>query len=313
MSAPIPLIARGALAAALEPLTRDFAGEKAAGDDAPPVHPAEMLGMLLDMGACMDLNSRLVDLEKDNKTRGVRTRAARCEAPASSQQLPQQIAQELVEEIPKLREELKVQLDTLESTLERFLGQLSRRTSPLSDASELFEILSQNGVPATRRTAKVRAAARSASSAYHAALTGATERSRSAFVGVRRDLRARLAALGEAATQIERLDALLTWGTHQQRNELFERLSAPMDEHFRAGLAAALEVLPESASAEDLQPWFEAQGWVESHRLRCEALVRGVFLHERRAIVGVAEAAVEAAIRDITTPSESGHEELSNA
>jgi len=313
MSAPIALSAKGALAAALEPLTRNRAAEGAESGEASSVHPAQMLGMLLDMGACMDLDSRLVALEQDTQTRGRRSQAVRSEAPAFSQEQSQERSEDLAGAVARLRQELKVQLDTLESTLERFLGQLSRRTGPMTDASELFDVLAQNGVPATRRAANMRAAARSAASAYHAALTGAAERSRSSFVSIRRDLRGSLGALGEAATQIERLDAILTWGTHQQRNELFERLGSPMDEHFRAGLAAALEALPESPGADDLHPWFGARGWVEQHRVRCEELVRSVFVHERRAIVGLAEAAIEAATRTRrTAPRESGHEELCN-
>jgi hypothetical protein len=301
-----PLTAKGALSCALHPLTVDRkSGADASGagkssprknDTAPDpeassVHPAQMLGMLLDMGACMDLDSRLAALGQGAEQRAPRSRAGQGNGRSASRAS----CEALAAEIAKLREDLIVQIDTLESTLDRFLGQLSRRTGPLTDAAELSDVLAQNGVPATRRPAAVRAAARSAASAYHAALTGAAERSRSAFVGLRRDLRGRLGALGDAATEIERLDALLTWGTHQQRNALFERVGAPMDAHFLDSLSAALEALPESPAAEDLQPWFEGRGWVERHRRQCEQLVRGIFHHERRAIVGLVEAAIEVA------------------
>jgi len=304
MSAPISPSARGAVTAALQPLTADRAGDGPPSPDASSVHPAQLLGMFLDMGACMDLDSRLAVLEQDGEVPGGRSRAQHKDDPAPSAES----CEALSGEIMKLREDLKVQLDTLESTLDRFLGQLSRRTGPMTNASELFDVLAQNGVPASRRPAALRAAARSASSAYHAALMGATERSRSAFVGVRRDLRGKLGALGDAATQIERLDALLTWGTHQQRNELFERLGAPMDAHFQEALAAATESLPESASVDDLQPWFEARGCIDRHRIQCEELVRSVFLHERRAIIGLVEATIEVASPPKAAPRESEDE-----
>lgn len=188
------------------------------------------------------------------------------------------------------------ELAHVQGRLDEAFGQAFRPRYRLPSARRAFELLDQAGALETRKGAPLKTGLRTLLAPFHEFLETHGKRARFALRALRAEIATPLAAMGGEAAALAGLEAALSVALHSRTEALVRRVHRAAEVALGEAMAAAVKALPRPASPDDLGPTFDpdagafAQAFAEARRLH-----RALFLHERRWLEGLVEAACAAA------------------
>lgn len=278
------------IADALGPIRRSRAGDRNPAAGTFRVDAVETLATLLDLTGSMAL---AVELESPSASGGAR---------------PSGLARSGTAE---LAEVIRLRFDQLGTAVERRLAELPTSRSAIWGAERMTAELKQRNLVGARRGRALATLAREASDSYVLAMRGLLDRIRGDLRGLRIEIGPRLARCGPRVARLEAFDTLVTRARSAATHRLIGRIPSALADDFAARLEAAVGLLdrglldrgllekgrPEKALPENEAPesaiaaWYARDGWVDRFQGDAARVIRGVFAHERTALVELVAAA----------------------
>jgi hypothetical protein len=193
-----------------------------------------------------------------------------------------------------LHHDVRTGLQAIEEFLARKLRNPSRGMPALPGAAETAETLVELDLPRADNP-QTRKRCWDALGQPHATLVGSTVHSlRMDMVGLREGLAPALRTRGDRAAAVEGLDGALRQVINSQTDARYELLDLHLRRCFIAGLARALPSLPEEPQAQDVQNWFEPDGWLATYRQDCADLVQAALTAESLLLQALVHSCIDA-------------------
>ncbi len=256
------------IADALGPIHRQRPGTDAAAAETRRVDAIETLATLLDLTGSMTL---AVQLES----------AARLEPIAPATLLPATDLAALIRD----------RADLLATAVDRRLAELPTSRSAIWGAARMTDEITSRGLAGAKRGRGAAALARESSDSYGLAIRGLLDRIRGDLRGLRAELGPRLALRGSRVARLEAFDALVGRARAAATHRLIGRIPSALIDDFGLRLELALQALDASHAGAAIASWYGPDGFITQFHADTGRVVRGVFEHDRIALLELVAAA----------------------
>ncbi|MEZ4463083.1 MAG: hypothetical protein R3F60_06890 [bacterium] len=188
------------------------------------------------------------------------------------------------------------ELSHVQGRLDEAFSQAFRPRYRLPTAHRAFEVLGQADALTVRKGAPLKTGLRTVLAPFHEFLETHGKRARFALRALRAEVAAPLASLGGEAAALAELEAALSQAMHARAEVLTRRIHRAAEVVLADALTAAVKALPVPPTPEALAPAFHPDGGAFCRAFaEARGLHRALFLHERRWLEGLVEAACAAA------------------